>query len=303
MARPEFWDVYSKEDIDLPRVPPIALEEQDAHSARLHGHYSVGEAEITEDIIRRTRHGYYASIEYVDDKLAQITRVLEETGLSENTILVFASDHGDMMGERGMYYKKCFFEWAMRIPLIFWAPGRLRPARVPGAVSLLDILPTLADLAEVSGQVLETDGRTLVPSLGGQPVPDRTIAAEYLSEGVFDPTFMLLKDGLKLLYAEADPPILFDLTTDPDELENLADAPEHAAAMADLVDEARALWDVPALKARIIKDQDRRRLIHKSHQVGKAPSWDFQPRTDASNQYVRAGKWTVEVEANAHLGI
>ena len=123
VARPEFWDNYTDDEIDLPGVPPLSAAERDAHSERLHQHYSIGEVEISEATIRRARHGYYASIDYVDSKLAELRRVLEETGLADNTILVFTSDHGDMMGERGLYYKKCFFEWAMRVPMIFWAPG------------------------------------------------------------------------------------------------------------------------------------------------------------------------------------
>ena len=295
VARPEFWDRYRDEEIDLPRVP--ARARMDAHSQRLHDHYSVGEAEVTDSTIRRMRHGYYASIAYIDDKVAQILAVLEETGLSEDTILVFTSDHGDMMGERGMYYKKCFFEWAMRVPLIFWCPAKFGPRRVSGAVSLLDILPSFADLAGTADEVLEADGRSLVPVLSGGQLASRSIAGEYLAEGVTDPLFMLLRDGIKLIHSEVDPPVAFDLRSDPDELSDIADRP----AVAPLIAEARAKWDAEALKARIIADQNRRRLIHRSHQVGRAPVWDFQPRTDASAQYVRAGRWTTEVEAEAHL--
>ena len=302
VARPEFWSMYPRDSVDLPKVPPIKVEEMDAHSARVHAHYSVGEAEVNDDIIRRARHGYYASIEYVDSKIAEILRVLEETGLVENTIVIFASDHGDMMGERGLYYKKTFFEWSVRVPLIFWAPGRLIPARVSETVSLLDILPTFADLGGVFEEVLETDGTSLVPLLGGGSVPPRTVPGEFLSEGVFEPTFMLLRGRMKLLYSETDPPLLFDLEEDPDELINLADESRHAETLSELVSAARDIWDAKSLRARIIRDQNRRRLIHRSHQLGQRPNWDYQPFTDATQQYVRSGKWTVEVEADAHLG-
>ena len=113
---------------------------------------------------------------------------------------------------------------------------------------------------------------------------------------------MLLRGRVKLFYSETDPPLLFDLEADPDELSNLANEPHHAATLSELVSAARDLWDARSLRSRIIKDQDRRRLIHRSHQMGKPPDWDYQPFTDATRQYVRAGKWTVEVEADAHLG-
>ena len=183
VARPEFWDIYDDSEIDLPKVPAIPLAEQDAHSARIHEHYSVGDKDITDDVIKRARHGYYASIEYIDNKISALVGTLEETGLLKDTIFVFASDHGDMMGERGMYYKKSFFEWSSRVPLIFWSPDRLAAKRVKETVSLLDILPTFADISGVLDQVLETDGNSLVPTLFGDPIDERTILAEFLAEG------------------------------------------------------------------------------------------------------------------------
>lgn len=303
VARPEFWDIYDDAEIDLPTVPPIPLDQQDAHSARIHEHYSFGKAEVTDAIIKRARHGYYASIEYIDSKVASLVETLEETGLLEDTIFIFASDHGDMMGERGMYYKKTFFEWSSRVPLIFWAPGRLEARKVSEAVSLLDILPTFADIGGVLDQVLETDGTSLLPSLSGDPVTERTIPAEFLAEGVFDPTFLLIKDRLKLFYSEIDPPLLFDLESDPNELINQAATPAYADVLTEMLDMARDAWDADALKRQIIADQNRRRLIQKAHQIGVPPVWDYQPYTDASQQYVRAGKWTTEVEAKAHLNL
>jgi choline-sulfatase len=301
VARPEFWDMYDDAEIDLPKVSAIPLAELDAHSARIHEHYSFGKADVTDDIIKRARHGYYASIEYIDSKVASLVKTLEETGLLDDTIFIFASDHGDMMGERGMYYKKTFFEWSSRVPLIFWAPGQLPARRVSETVSLLDILPTFADIAGVLDQVLDADGNSLVPSLSGDPIKERTVPAEFLAEGVFDPTFLLIKDRLKLFYSEIDPPLLFDLETDPDELVNQAGNPAYAEALAEMSAIACDAWDADALKRQIIEDQNRRRLIQKAHQIGVPPVWDFQPYTDASEQYVRAGKWTTEVEAKAHL--
>ncbi len=112
---------------------------------------------------------------------------------------------------------------------------------------------------------------------------------------------MLLQGRLKLLYSESDPPILFDLGADPDELTDVACMPDYRVRLEEMTSCAREIWDVPRLTARIIKDQNRRRLIDRSHRIGKPPVWDYQPLTDASQQYVRAGKWTTVVEATAHL--
>ena len=198
----------------------------DAHSARIHDHYSIGKATVTDDIIRRTRHGYYASISYIDAKVAELMQTLERSGLADNTIIIFASDHGDMMGERGLYYKKSFFEWSLRVPLIFRAPARYRPRRVSNVVSLVDMLATFVDIAGGAvSDILATEGKSLDQAAQGGKLGERTIAAEFLAEGVFEPTFMLRDDRYKFFYSETDPPLLYDMKNDPQELKNLAASP------------------------------------------------------------------------------
>jgi len=304
VALPEFWNMYSEDEIDLPTVPPLDPAQMDAHSARIHEHYSIGKATVTDEIIRRTRHGYYASISYVDAKVAELMQTLERSGLAEDTIVIFASDHGDMMGERGLYYKKSFFEWSIRVPLIFHAPSRYALRRVAEPVSLLDMLATFNDVAGGAPEdILTTDGVSLDPAARGEAMPPRTIAAEFLAEGVFEPTFMLRDGRFKLFYSETDPPLLYDMHADPDELTDLAATLKHANTLRKMTETARGTWDASALKTQIVDDQNRRRLINDSHRFGRRPAWDFQPFEDASQQYVRAGKWTVEVEGKAHLDL
>ncbi|MGI9500740.1 MAG: choline-sulfatase, partial [Geminicoccaceae bacterium] len=210
VAEPEFWDLYADDEIDLPEVGLISPDAMDAHSRRIYEHYSIGEATVTDDMIRRTRHGYYASINYIDSKVEALMATLAKAGLAEETIVVFASDHGDMMGERGLYYKKTFFEWAARVPLIFWAPKRFRASRVEAPVSLVDLLATFNELGGgVADDLLGTDGLSLAPMLDGSTLPPRAIAGEFLAEGVVEPTFMLRDDRYKLFYSETDPPLLY----------------------------------------------------------------------------------------------
>ena len=148
---------------------------------------------------------------YIDAKVAELVQTLEKSGLAEDTIVVFASDHGDMMGERGLYYKKSFFEWALRVPLIFHAPARYKPQRITRVVSLVDLLATFVDIGG-GGQsdILATEGVSLDPAAQGSGLDERTIAAEFLAEGVFEPTFMLRNERYKFFYSETDPPLLYD---------------------------------------------------------------------------------------------
>src|SRR5690606_27567398 len=116
------------------------------------------------------RHAYYGAISYVDDKVGQLLQALRATRQLENTIIIFTSDHGEMLGERGLWYKMSFFEWSARVPLIFHAPGRFAPRRVGDHVSLVDLLPTLVEIA-ADGQAMTyadaIDGRSLLPLLHG----------------------------------------------------------------------------------------------------------------------------------------
>ena len=229
---------------------------------------------------------------------------LAKAGLADDTIVIFASDHGDMMGERGLYYKKTFFEWAIRVPLIFWAPKHFRQRRIETPISLLDILPTFHEIG--GGKIddlLEADGISLAGLLEGGSIESRMIAGEFLAEGVFEPTFMLRDDRYKLFYSETDPPLLFDIKDDQAELSNLANESAHQVKLSEMTAIASQLWNAQEIKDAIIKDQNRRRLIDRSHCIGRRPAWDYQPINDASQQWVRAGKWTTEVEGKAHLEI
>src|SRR5690606_33494208 len=121
------------------------------------------------------------------DKIGRILATLKECGLSDDTIIVFAGDHGEMLGERGMWFKQTFFEWSARVPLMVSAPG-IAPRRIGAPVSLVDLMPTLLDLA-TDGSSPETvdpcDGRSLVGLMDGRDDgADRIVISEYSSEGV-----------------------------------------------------------------------------------------------------------------------
>ena len=110
--------------------------------------------------MRRARHAYYAAISYADERIGEVLGALAESGLRDDTIVLFTADHGEMLGERGLWYKMAFFEPSARVPLIVSAPGRIAPGRVAEPVSLLDLAPTLLELCGLdAGDSL--DGRSL----------------------------------------------------------------------------------------------------------------------------------------------
>ena len=143
---PEYWQRYTDDEIDLPAVN-LPYAQLDAHSQRMLDCFAVDEYTITEQHIRDARHGYYSAISYIDDKVGQLLQALKATRRDQDTIVIFTSDHGDMLGERGLWYKMSWFEQSACVPLIVHAPQHFAPKRVAAPVSLLDLLPTLVDLA------------------------------------------------------------------------------------------------------------------------------------------------------------
>ncbi len=292
---PEYWDRYEHAAIRMPDVPPLPVDELDPHSRRIRAMCAMDEYELTPEHVRNARHAYLGALSYVDDKVGQLLHALDAAQVRADTIVLFTSDHGDMLGERGLWYKMSFFEWSARVPLLVHAPGRFAPRRVGQPVSLMDLLPTLLDLGN-AGAGPQTavalaepvDGRSLLPMLqGGAEDPEATAAAEYLGEGAAAPVLMLRRGPYKYLCSAPDPDQLYDLRADPRELSNLADRPEFAAVRQRFVAEAAARWQPARLRQDVLASQRRRRLAAQALMTGQYTPWDFQPQRAASRQYMR----------------
>ena len=284
-----FWDLYRDDEIDLPRVRFIPPAQRDPHSRRLWEQYDRSETGATEEEIRRARHAYYGSISYVDERIGEVLEALTRAKLMEDTVVILCADHGDMIGERGLWYKMSFYDWSSRVPLIMAGPGVPQGHRVKSNCGLVDILPTLVELAGgpgSEGYPELPDGASLLPLLAAED-PGRVAVSELFSEGVAAPYVMLRQGRYKLTSVEHDPPQLFDMEADPDELRDLAGEPAHAALLADLQAEVGRRWDMPRLKAEVLKSQRRRRLVYKALSTGRVTPWDFQPVEDASKRYYR----------------
>jgi choline-sulfatase len=293
-----YWDLYRDEDIDMP-APGDAL---DPHSRRLRHVCAMDAEAATAAQVRAARRAYYGAIAYVDDLIGRLMAALRSAGLAEDTIVVLTSDHGEMLGERGLWYKMSFFEGACRVPLIIASPGRFEPRRVASSVSLVDLMPTLVELSggTVPSLGIPLDGRSLALHLRGAGGHDEAIG-EYLAEGAIAPIAMIRRGPYKFIHSPADPDQLFDLSHDPGERVNLADDPACAALVADFHAEVRKRWDLAELDARIRVSQRRRRLVDAALSKGKIHAWDFQPFRDASKQYVRNSMDLDDIERNARF--
>jgi choline-sulfatase len=287
-----YWNRYRHEDIDMPAVAPMPREDLDPHSRRLYDHIGVAEADMTEANVRVARHAYYGAVSYIDDQLGNLLEALKVAGLADSTIVVFLSDHGEALGERGLWFKRSFFDCALQIPLIVSAPSLFSPSRRDENVSLIDLFPTVIDLADpdtgLSSVETKYDGRSLRPQLQGEVFegPDRAFA-EMTGEGLDSPAIMVMEGRYKYIHCDDDPPLLFDRAVDWKETENLVGRAEVADVEARLASIVENNWDLAELKGSVLESQAQRRLIDRAHSVGRAPSWDYDALSPGHTQYFR----------------
>ena len=298
----EYWDRYDHDDIESPSVPPLELDEMDHLSRNLHYCQARDKFTVTDEHRRMARHGYYGMISYIDDKVGEIMDVLNKTGLADNTIVIFTSDHGEMMGERGMWFKQHFFEWAAHVPFIVVAPDRFKPSKVAQNISLIDLMPTLLDLAsesEFTGYAAPCDGTSLVPALNGDTSAMSDVAiSEFAADGSTGPSRMVKKGNWKLMWLEGQDTLLYDVKADPKELNNLAGQPAHAVIEAELSEILFDRWDPDALRTEIRASQERRLAIHRV--TGGEPTYVTKVRLDDDQRYIRnAG--AADTKARARL--
>jgi choline-sulfatase len=282
---PRYWARYDPADIDLPAVAKLPREAADPHSLRLRDMAGIDDVALSDEQVRRARHAYYAAISYVDERIGEVLGALHETGLDEDTIVVFTADHGEMLGERGLWYKMAFFENAARVPLIVSAPGRAH-GRVHEPVSLLDVAPTLLDMCGLPGG--DMDG----VSLAGDARPSHDVVAEYLAEGVNSPLVMVRRGRQKYIWCADDPELLYDLEDDPQELRSRA-APEELRA------EVRRRWDMPALTRAVLASQHDRRDVVAALRRGGPERWDWIPHPE--QRFVTGADDLYELQRRARL--
>ena len=285
VARRKYWDLYADCAHLQPNVPALDYAEHDPHSQRIFDANDWRSFDIRAQDIAAARRAYFANISYLDDKVGEILDTLEATG-QEATIL-FLSDHGDMLGERGLWFKMSFREGSARVPLMI-AASDLAPGQVTAPVSTIDLCPTLCamagiDMAEVAPW---TEGCDLTALAAGAARPG-PVRMEYAAEGSISPLVGMVAGRWKYVTCAADPDQLFDLETDPEELVDRAEDPDCEEVLGTMRREAEAYWTLQQFDSEVRQSQARRLLVNKALREGGYYPWDFQPLRDASQQYMR----------------
>nr|OQO16855.1 hypothetical protein B0A51_16320 [Rachicladosporium sp. CCFEE 5018] len=300
----EHYDMYEGVDIDLPEVS-IPKKDLDAHSKRLQHVCDLEDYEFTPEQIKQARRAYYGAVSYVDAQVGKLMALLKRLKLDDNTLIMFSGDHGDMLGERGLWYKMSYFEASVRVPMLISYPKRYAPHRVPQNVSTLDILPTLVDIVgEKLEPYLPMDGVSMVPHLKGKDTHD-TVFAEYMGEGTVAPMMMIRRGAWKYITCPADPDLLFNLSTDPHELDNLATSSDPATVKVydSFVAEAKEKWNMEAITTDVVQRQRQRRFVHSSLKSGAWTSWDYKVPDNSQDKYIRSHKDLDDLERLARFPI
>ena len=294
----KYWDMYDHDEIDLPRIDEIPLEQKDAGSQYLYFSHQYNSYPINEEDVRNARHAYYSMISYTDTLIGRLLDTLEETGLDANTVVVFVSDHGEMLGERGMWYKMSMFEHSVRVPMIFSGTGIAR-RREGDNTSLIDIVPTLIELAggKVEEMPVKLAGRSLKRAVTGDcsgtrggDGEDAAVVSDFSAGGAPGPVRMVKQGSYKLIMTYGYEPLLFNLQEDPQELNNLAEDPTHAKTLAHLQAIALQNYDPGEYDARIRQSQ-RERIFLRGLSEGSEtdPNWAFVAQPGDADRFVRGG--------------
>jgi len=253
---PECFHKYDPADMPLPRTrngehetkPPYQSID---HTASRDGITNYDFAAMSDHDKQRITAAYYAMIELIDDQVGRILAALDETGQRENTLVIFMSDHGEMLGDHGFYLKgPHFYEQAIRVPLIMSWPGRIGYGQqIDGLVELIDLAPTFLDAAKIEapGDRMRLQGRSVWPILtreaDGTHLRDHVFCEYYNAwshRGEAYATMLRTEDAKIAVYhgPDADKEVdgeLYDLRADPGEFNNLWNKPSHADTMTRLL--------------------------------------------------------------------
>ena len=285
VARRKYWDLYEDCDHLLPDISAMDYDAHDPHSKRIFDANDWRSFDITQEDIKRSRRAYFANISYLDDKIGEILETLETT--RQEAVILFVSDHGDMLGERGLWFKMSFYEGSSRVPMMMAASG-IEPRLVTDPVSNIDVCPTLCDIAGISMDDVApwTQGETLLPIANGA-TRTTSVAMEYAAEASYAPMVSLRRGPYKFNRCTLDPDQLFDLENDPNELVNLIGDPEFDDIRAEFGALADAKWDLARFDEEVRRSQARRWIVYEALRNGDYYPWDYQPLKKASERFMR----------------
>ncbi len=225
----KYWANY-KGKVPMPTIPPGHLESLPLNYRHLRAGFDM--TDVDADTVRKGRELYYGLTQWVDEEIGKVLEALERSGLAGNTVVIYTADHGENMGEHGLWWKNNLFDTAARVPLIVSWPKRWPGGqRRGGACSLVDVVQTIAELGGARAPA-DWDGTSLCAWLDDANAKwkDRAVS-QYYAHHIASGYAMIRMGRWKYVYhsppddkhpAERE---LYDLEADPGELKNLARDP------------------------------------------------------------------------------
>ncbi|MCP4256615.1 MAG: sulfatase-like hydrolase/transferase [Planctomycetes bacterium] len=275
----KYWDLYEGQSIEIPKIPPGLEKKLSVMDLWLNRHHGVDKIDLQKpSSLRKLWRAYFALVTYIDDKVGELIARLRADDLMDDTIIIFTSDHGDMLCEKNMVQKRCFYEPSARVPLLVVSPNAASGGHVSKTpVSLLDIMPTILDLVGFAeSQRLRIDGASLTPLLEGKEQSNRMVFSEMHSEGVYATCFMVRKGRYKYIYIHGHDEQLFNLEKDPDEWNNLADRNDHAQICEELKKCILSQFNPDQIEKQLRESLQKRQFLKKAMSKTKR-DWSFIP--------------------------
>ncbi|MGQ7843281.1 sulfatase-like hydrolase/transferase [Granulosicoccus sp. 3-233] len=258
IAPQDFYDQYANLSLDeltdtlqAPSVDhPVLLELQK---------YMNYDEYFDDESRSRALRAYLGMVSTIDAIVGDITSVVEGSSLSNNTCMAYTSDHGDNLGNRGLWGKSVMYEDSVAVPLILAGPDVPQGHVCSTPVSLVDFHPTVLDVLGIERPA--TDMADTLPGCSLQQLastpdePERAVFSEYHAAGACTGMFMLRCGAFKLVAYSGYAPQLFNLEDDPGEVRDLADQPEYAAVLASLREAMAAICDIEAVNRQVFEQQ------------------------------------------------
>jgi choline-sulfatase len=255
----EFYDLYPHENVLLPRQ--YSLSELPMHPViqKYREIWGTNE-EFDEASMRKAIAAYYGLCSFMDDQVGIVLRALEENGLSQNTRIIYTSDHVDTLGEHGVWFKSSMHEGSVGVPFIMAGPDLPKGKVCEEQVSLVDCYPTI--LEGVGAPFTASDqalpGSSLWAIAKGDDSKQGRVFSEYHAAGFVTGTFMIRVDNYKYIYYVDYPPQLFAMENDPNELNDLAGNPEYQSILQQCERELRQIINPEEVDRLAKEDQDRK---------------------------------------------
>ena len=222
-APQEYYGMYDPSAIDLPVEYNNSKQPEHPELKNIASFFDYDQY-FDEQKMREAKVAYYGLTTFMDDCLGRIFAALNESDQVEDTVILYISDHGDMLGDQGFWTKQVMYDASVGVPMIAAGPGFPAGRRVKTGTSLLDIAATAVDVTGVKHDEIsrELPGLSLRDIANTEDDPNRTIFSEYHDGGSTTGTFMVRWDHWKFVYYVGQAPQLFDIKADPNELINLS---------------------------------------------------------------------------------